>query len=152
MGSNDLKIWIIRLTLKNPTWKLKPQGWNSKELAGAYKDAGLCGLIRYYAKNLTSFCIIRVLFEKIKQFKDKRVYTGVARLSSTRAVRCFVNSINGCNPTADKLDSVNFLPEAKWNGITTSTRDLYKLGYSRNTILTTKRSDNVQLEQSWKVN
>lgn len=63
-GFQWFEIWIIRLTLKNPTWKLKPQGWNSKELAGAYKDAGLCGLIRYYAKNLTSFCIIHVLFAK----------------------------------------------------------------------------------------
>ena len=67
-GFQWFEIGIIRLTLKNPTWKLKPQGWNSKELAGAYKDAGLCGLIRYYAKNLTSFCIIRVSFEKTKQF------------------------------------------------------------------------------------
>ena len=38
---------------KYPTWGVRPQGWNSKELTGARTSSGVCGLIRSNAKNLT---------------------------------------------------------------------------------------------------
>jgi len=35
------------------TWGVRSQGWNSKELTGARTSGGACGLIRWYARNLT---------------------------------------------------------------------------------------------------
>jgi hypothetical protein len=52
----------------------------------------LCGLIRYYTKNLT--LRLNNFFNYIKVLKQQQKLTGVAWLSETRAVKCFVNSIN----------------------------------------------------------
>ncbi len=38
---------------KLATWGVRTQVWNSKELTGARTSGGLCGLIRWYARNLT---------------------------------------------------------------------------------------------------
>jgi hypothetical protein len=40
-------------SVKCSTWGVRPQGWNSKELTGARTSGGACGLIRWYARNLT---------------------------------------------------------------------------------------------------
>ena len=63
-GSPHRKRWILGVgddfiicaeskRNKYPTWGVRPQGWNSKELTGARTSSGACGLIRRNAKNLT---------------------------------------------------------------------------------------------------
>ena len=40
-------------SVKYSTWGVRRQRWNSKELTGARTSGGTCGLIRWYARNLT---------------------------------------------------------------------------------------------------
>ena len=70
-------------------WKRMWECWNSKELTGIGTSGGLCGLIRWYTKNLTRdwhdwnfWEIGRCLF-----FEKRSQYTGGAWLSSARAVK-----------------------------------------------------------------
>ena len=42
-----------REIVKYSTWGVRSQEWNSKELTGARTSRGACGLIRWYARNLT---------------------------------------------------------------------------------------------------
>ena len=81
---------------KYPTWGVRPQGWNSKELTGARTSSGVCGLIRRNAKNLTKAWHIQEYFRD--RIALRSLYTGGAWLSSARVVRCWVKSRNERNP------------------------------------------------------
>ena len=81
---------------KCTAWGVCSQGWNSKELTGARTSGGACGLIRWYARNLTR------AWHTEEYFRDRvaacRLCTGAAWLSSARAVKCWVKSRNERNP------------------------------------------------------
>ena len=106
-GSPHCKRWILGVgddfiicaeskRNKYPTWGVRPQGWNSKELTGARTSSGVCGLIRSNANNLTRAWHIQ---EYIRDYIAlRRLYTGGAWLSSARVVRCWVKSRNERNP------------------------------------------------------
>jgi len=87
--------------IKHPAWGIRSQGWNPKEVTGIWTSGGACGLMRQSARKLTSSwhpvgmpsiscCLL--LSDKLS------VGTGAAWLSSARAVRWRVNSLNERNP------------------------------------------------------
>ena len=85
-----------RETVKLATWGVRSQEWNSKELTGVRTSGGACGLIRWYARNLTWARMIQDMWWK--SFSLRGLYQGAAWLSSARAVRCWVKSRNERNP------------------------------------------------------
>ena len=62
-GSPRRKRWLLaagdtlsvakRKSLSNPPGEYARKSWNSKELTGVRTSGGACGLIRWYARNLT---------------------------------------------------------------------------------------------------
>jgi len=83
-------------SVKHPTWGVRRQRWNSKELTGARTSGGTCGLIRWYARNLTRAW-------KVADGRQRRLLSsdrilGAAWLSSARAVRCRLKCHNERNP------------------------------------------------------
>lgn len=49
---------LLWLTFYCSAWKLRHHCWNPKELTGIRTSGGVCGLIRYYAHNLTRSCML----------------------------------------------------------------------------------------------
>ena len=90
--------WYQRLSesIKHPTWGVRRQRWNSKELTGARTSGGTCGLIRWYARNLTRAWIAEEGFRDNDALRG--LCEGAAWLSSARALRCSVKSVNERNP------------------------------------------------------
>jgi hypothetical protein len=73
-------IRLFKLTRKLLAWEVRPQGWNSKELTGAF-------LKRW-----------NMWFNSMIRAKPYQPRQGVAWLSSVRVVRCVVFTRNGHNP------------------------------------------------------
>ena len=91
--------WYQRLSesIKHPTWGVRRQRWNSKELTGARTSGGTCGLIRWYARNLTRAWIAEEGFRDNDALRG--LCEGAAWLSSARAVRCRLKCHNERNPS-----------------------------------------------------
>ena len=82
INSNVWSNWLWSLLTQNfLTWEVRPQGWNSKELTGAF----------YKRWNMW--------FNSILREKPYQRWLGVAWLSSARVVRCVVDTRNGHNPS-----------------------------------------------------
>ena len=65
---------------------------------GSNTSGGACGLMRWSAQNLTNFWIKLIrLLKQMLCYNELICFTGVARLSSVRVVRCLVKSCNGRN-------------------------------------------------------
>ena len=65
---------------KPTAWGVQPQDRNSKELTGACTSGGACGLIRYYAQNLTNPWHMREFFVKANKIYLIQVLHGCRQL------------------------------------------------------------------------
>ena len=141
-----INILCRRKRNKYPTWGVRPQGWNSKELTGARTSGGVCGLIRRNAKNLTkTWHWLKGL--EIGPWTSVHKKTGGAWLSSARVVRCWVKSRNERNPytmlPAFRMGTHSRLPRTtrRKAGMTSSHHAPYVLGYTRTTMGWTEGSE-----------
>ena len=82
--------------LSNPPGGVRRQRWNSKELTGARTSGGTCGLIRWYARNLTRVWTQWEWWKGVLSSNSR--LRGAAWLSSARAVRCRLKCHNERNP------------------------------------------------------
>ena len=131
-------------SVKHSTWGVRRQRWNSKELTGARTSGGTCGLIRWYARNLTRA-------QTTGEYAWKRIASnsrcrGAAWLSSARAVRCRLKCHNERNPCLQlltvKLRTLEGLPAqaVRKDGMTSNQHGPYVRGDTRVTMVGTAGS------------
>jgi len=75
-----LILGLLQLTRKPLAWEVRPQGWNSKELTGAFCKRW------------------NMWFNSMIRAKPYQPRQGVAWLSSARVVRCIAQACNERNP------------------------------------------------------
>ena len=149
-----INILCRRKRNKYPTWGVRPQGWNSKELTGARTSSGVCGLIRSNAKNLTrSWHRVTNLEISFSYGTRRQVVHGCRQLvswdvglspatSATPIVSCQHVKVG----TLARLPVIN----RRKVGMTSNHHALYVLGYTRTTMAITKRSEAVKWSKTQK--
>ena len=141
-------------SIKYSTWGVRSQEWNSKELTGARTSGGACGLIRWYARNLTWTIMwvndleIDSLFgarNKVLHGCRQLVPWGVGLSPATSAT-----PILSCQHIM--VGTLRKLPAqaVRKVGMTSSHHGPYVQGYTRATMVSTKGSDMVTWSQSQK--
>ena len=127
---------------KYPTWGVRPQGWNSKELTGARTSSGVCGLIRSNAKNLTrSWHRVTNLEIDFSFGTQRQVVHGCRQLVSWDVGLSPATSatpISSCQHV--KVGTLERLPviNRRKVGTTSNHHALYVLGYTRTTMAATE--------------
>jgi hypothetical protein len=141
-------------SIKYSTWGVRSQEWNSKELTGARTSGGACGLIRWYARNLTWALMWLTVPEMVLSFGTwnkvlhgcrQLVPWGVGLSPATSAT-----PILSCQHVM--MGTLRKLPAQAERkvGMTSSHHGPYAQGYTRATMASTKSSDIVIWSESQK--
>ena len=129
---------------KYPTWGVRTQVWNSKELTGARTSGGACGLIRWYARNLT--------WARMPLIGSEMNFPAMARSKVLHGCRQLVPWGVGLSPATSAtpilscqhvmVGTLRELPAqaVRKVGMTSSHHGPYILGYTRATMADTKGS------------
>ena len=132
-------------SIKYPTWEVRSQDWNSKELAGVRTSGGACGLIRRYAQNLTN------PWHVCREFRKLDFSVRPDRTQVLHGCRQLVSWDVGLSPATSAtptfschqvmLGTLKELPVISWRkvGMTSSPHGPYGLGYTRATMVVTMR-------------
>ena len=139
---------------KYPTWVVRPQGWNSKELTGARTSSGVCGLIRSNAKNLTRAwhpsdrSLIGPFFGQKRQVVHgcRQLVSWDVRLSPATSATPILSCQRVESGTLRRLPVIN----RRKVGTTSNHHALYVLGYTRTTMAATEGSKAVMQSKTLK--